>query len=86
MNQSVIEVNGVYSGDGNEEALVVLPVHDGKGIVKSGSNGRVIEKEEGVWLGRYSLMMGWSGMVQWKWVNDEIGLGYGWIPGMDRRE
>lgn len=33
MNQSVIEVNGVDSGDGDEEALVVLPVHDGNGKV-----------------------------------------------------
>ena len=64
MNQSVIEVNGVDSGNGDEEALVVLPVHDGKGIVKGGGKGRVVEKEGGVWLGRYSLMMGWNGMVQ----------------------
>ena len=31
-----MEVNGVDSGDGNEEALVILPVHDGKVIVKDG--------------------------------------------------
>lgn len=57
MNQSVIEVNGVDSGDGDEEALVILPVHDGKGIVKDGGCGKVVEKEGGVWLGRHSLMM-----------------------------
>lgn len=57
MNQSVVEVNGVDSGDGDEEALVILPVHDGKGIVKDGGKWRVVEKEGGVWLGRHSLMM-----------------------------
>ena len=36
MNQSVVEVNGVDSSNGNEEALVILPVHNGKGIVKDG--------------------------------------------------
>ena len=63
MNQSVIEVNGVDSGDGDEEALVVLPVHDGKGIVRSGGYGRVVEMEGWVWLGRNSLMMEWVLMV-----------------------
>ena len=56
MNQSVVEVNGVDSGNGNEEALVILPVHDGKGIVKDGGCGKV-EMEGGVWIGRHSLMM-----------------------------
>lgn len=57
MNQSVVEVNGVDSGDGDEEALVILPVHDGKGIVKDGGRWRVVEMEGGVWIGRHSLMM-----------------------------
>lgn len=57
MNQSVVEVNGVDSSNGNEEALVILPVHDGKGIVKDGGCGKVVEKEGGVWFWRHSLMM-----------------------------
>mgnify|MGYP004701332049 FL=1 len=57
MNQSVVEVNGVDSSNGDEEALVILPVHDGKGIVKDGGRWRVVEKEGGVWFWRHSLMM-----------------------------
>ena len=36
MNQSVVEVNGVDSSNGNEEALVILPVHNGKGKMVAG--------------------------------------------------